>query len=117
MIVASGSTSDPNGVGDAVLPPVPDVARYRDSFDILSWDVEPGDALAFQGNMLHGAGGHPGHDRPRRAFAVLLGGPDLRYHAPKGKAFPAPGKIQGLKLDDIPDGAPIGNHPNAFPVW
>ena len=117
MIVATGSTHDPNGVGDAVLPPVPDVARYRDSFDILSWDVEPGDAIAFQGNMLHGAGGHPGHDRPRRAFAVMLGGPNLRYHAPKGKAFPVPGKIQGLKLEEIPHGAPIGNHRDAFPVW
>jgi hypothetical protein len=95
---------------------VPDVARYRDSFDILSWDVEPGDALAFQGNMLHGAEGHPGHDRPRRAFAALFGGPNLRYHAPQGKAFPTPGKIQGLQLEAIPDGALIGNHQDAFPV-
>jgi len=116
MLVASASKSDPNGVGDVLLPPVPDIARYRDSFDILSWDVEPGDALAFQGNMLHGADGHPGHDRPRRAFAVMLGGPNLRYHTPKGKAFPTPGKVQGLKLDAIPDGAPIGNHQNAFPL-
>ena len=65
MIVASGSKSDPNGVGDAYLPPLPDVARYRDSFDILRWDVEPGEAIAFQGHMLHGTDGHPGHDRPR----------------------------------------------------
>jgi ectoine hydroxylase-related dioxygenase (phytanoyl-CoA dioxygenase family) len=116
MIVASGSKPDPHGVGDSLLPPVPDVGRYRDSFDILRWDVEPGDALAFQGNMLHGADGHPGHDRPRRAFAVMLGGPNLRYHVPKGKAFPVPGKVQGMKLEDIPHGAPIGNHESAFPV-
>lgn len=116
MIVGSGSKSDPNGVGDAILPPVPDVARYRDSFDILSWDVEPGDALAFQGNMLHGTDGHPGHDRPRRAFAVLLGGPDLHYHAPKGKAFPVPARVQGIQFNDIPNGAPIGNHRDAFPI-
>lgn len=116
MIVASGSGSDPNGVGDAVLPPVPDVARYRDSFDILSWDVEPGDVLAFQGNMLHGTEGHPGHDRPRRAFAVMLGGPSLRYHKPQGKAFPPPGKFEGAKYEDIPNGAPIGNYPEVFPV-
>ena len=116
MLVASAAKSDPRGVGDALLPPVPDVARYRDSFDILSWDVEPGDALAFQGNMLHGADAHPGHDRPRRAFAVMLGGPNLRYHAPSGKAFPTPGRIRGSQLDSIPDGAPIGEHQDAFPV-
>jgi ectoine hydroxylase-related dioxygenase (phytanoyl-CoA dioxygenase family) len=116
MIVASASKSDRNGVGDALLPPAPDIARYRESFDILTWDVDPGDVIAFQGNMLHGAEGHPGHDRPRRAFAVMLGGPNLRYHAPKGKAFPAPGKVRGIKFDPIPDGAPIGNHQEAFPV-
>jgi ectoine hydroxylase-related dioxygenase (phytanoyl-CoA dioxygenase family) len=104
-------------VGDSWLPPAPDVARYRESFDILSWDVEPGDILAFQGNMLHGADGHPGHDRPRRALAVLLGGPDLRFHAPEGKAFPSPGRVRGLRSDDrIPDGAPIGAYPDAFPI-
>jgi ectoine hydroxylase-related dioxygenase (phytanoyl-CoA dioxygenase family) len=116
MIVSSGSGSDRHGVGDSLLPAVPDIARYRDSFDILSWDVEPGDVLAFQGNMLHGADGDPDYDRPRRAFAVLLGGPNLRYHAPKGKAFPAPGKVQGAKFDDVPHGAPIGNHQDAFPL-
>jgi ectoine hydroxylase-related dioxygenase (phytanoyl-CoA dioxygenase family) len=114
--VSGTSRSERIGVGDALLPPVPDIARYRDSFDILSWDVEPGDALAFQGNMLHGTEGHPDHDRPRRAFAVMLGGPELRYHAPKGKAFPTPGKIRGSQLDPIPDGALIGGHQDAFPV-
>lgn len=116
MVVGRGNSSDSKGVGDAMLPPVPDIAHYRDSFDILSWDVEPGDMLAFQGNMLHGTEGHPGHDRPRRAFAVLLGGPNLHYHAPTGKAFPVPAKIQGIKFDDIPDGAPIGTHQDAFPI-
>ena len=38
------------------------------------------------------------------------------YHAPQGKAFPTPGKIQGLQLEAIPDGALIGNHQDAFPV-
>lgn len=104
-------------VGDSWLPTPPDVARFRDSFDILSWDVEPGDVLAFQGNMLHGADGMPTYDRPRRALAVLLGGPDLQYHVPEGKAFPSPGRIRGLRSkDDIPDGAPIGNYEDAFPT-
>lgn len=101
------------GIGDDSLPPAPDVRRYRDSFEILSWDVEPGDALVFQGNMLHGADGHPGFDHARRAFATMLGGPNLRYHAPKGKAFPVPGRVDA---STIPHGARIGDYENAFPV-
>lgn len=101
------------GIGDPTLPPAPDIARYRDSFEILSWDVEPGDALIFQGNMLHGTDGHPGRDQPRRAFAAMMGGPNLRYHAPSGKAFPTPGPLEGVT---IPHGAPIGDYETAFPL-
>ena len=111
--VEAGGDFTYEGMGDEMLPPAPDVRRFRDSFEILSWDVEPGDALVFQGNMLHGADGHPGWDRPRRAFAVMLGGPQLRYHAPRGKAFPAPGRCEA---ETIPDGAPIGDYEQAFPV-
>jgi ectoine hydroxylase-related dioxygenase (phytanoyl-CoA dioxygenase family) len=111
--VEQGQDFNYEGIGDSALPPAPDVERYRDSFDILRWDVEPGDALVFQGNMLHGADGHPYHDRPRRAFATMLGGPSLRYHAPKGKAFPVPGPLKGVT---IPHGAPIGDYEGAFPV-
>lgn len=115
--VANQAAMGRDGVGDPWLPPAPDVRKYRDSFDILSWTVEPGDVLAFQGNMLHGTDGHPGHDRPRRAFAILMGGPQLRYHAPHGKAFPSPGRIRGVRTDDhIPNGAPIGDYLDAFPV-
>lgn len=108
---------DHDVVGNPWLPTAPDVRRYRESFDILTWDVEPGDVLAFQGNMLHGTDGHPGYNQPRRALAVLLGGPELRYHAPHGKAFPSPGRVRGTRLkDDIPDGAAIGDYEDAFPL-
>jgi Phytanoyl-CoA dioxygenase (PhyH) len=111
--VEAGKDFTYEGMGDDLLPPAPDVRRYHDSFEILSWDVEPGDALVFQGNMLHGADGHPGWDRPRRAFAAMLGGPGLRYHEPRGKAFPVPGRLDG---ETIPNGAPIGDFEQAFPV-
>jgi ectoine hydroxylase-related dioxygenase (phytanoyl-CoA dioxygenase family) len=106
-----------SGVGDSALPMTPDVARHRDSFDVLSWDVAPGDVLAFQGNMVHGSDGRATIGAPRRAFAVLLGGPDLAFHQPSGVAFPSPGRRRGLRArDDIPDGAPISEYEDAFPV-
>jgi hypothetical protein len=102
-----------DNLGDPGLPPPPDVARYRDSFDILSFDVEPGDALVFQGNMLHGASGRDAWEHPRRAFATMWGGPQLRYHEPRGKAFPPPGN---LREHPVPHNAPIGEHEAVFPV-
>lgn len=101
-----------DNLGDPNLPIAPDVARYMDSFDILRFDVQPGDALVFQGNMLHGASGLEFWEHPRRAFATMWGGPDLRYHRPEGKAFPVPGQPD----ETIPDGAPIGAYEGAFPV-
>lgn len=114
--MAPGDQPPQRSIGDPTLPPLPEVEGHRDSFDILSWDVEPGDVLAFQGNMLHGTGGDPQHHHARRALAVLLGGPDLHYHAPKGKAFPTPGKFAGTWSGEIPDGAAIGNYQAAFPI-
>lgn len=100
-------------LGDAHLPLVPDVAGYKGSFDILRFDVQPGDALIFQGNMLHGADGRAWCNQPRRAFAMLWGGPQLRHHRSAGKTFPPPG---GEPDGPIPDGDPIALHRTAFPV-
>ncbi len=94
-------------------PEVPDIERYPDSFDILCWDVEPGDALVFQGNMLHAAGGADDHPGDRRAYTSMWGGPDLRYVVPPDNAIPTLAEINGHA---IPDGARIGDHPEAFPV-
>lgn len=103
-------------VGESWLPPTPDVARHRESFDIMEWDVEPGDILAFQGNMLHGTEGNVISGRPRRAFAVMCGGPDLLCHNPGGKAFPSPGRKAGcVESDRFPPGAVLGEHEDAFP--
>jgi len=101
------------GIGDDASPVAPDVARYRDSFEILSWDVEPGDALVFNGNILHGADGRQSHPIKRRAFTSMWGGPELRYHLPKGNATPTLAEINGFS---VPHGARIGDYPDAFPV-
>ncbi len=112
---AEGEQFTYDGMGDARLPAVPDVAAHRDSFDIIGWDVQPGDAVVFNGNVLHGAQGLADHPFARRALAVMWGGPDLRYHRPAGPAMPLPGASRHAA---IPDGARIGDHPDAFPrMW
>jgi ectoine hydroxylase-related dioxygenase (phytanoyl-CoA dioxygenase family) len=101
------------GMGNDALPVAPDVARYRDSFDILSWNVEPGDALVFNGNILHGADGRAHHPSARRAFTSMWGGPELRYQHIEGNASPTLAELSGRTA---PHGARIGDHPDIFRV-
>lgn len=94
-------------------PPVPDIAKYPDSFDILNWDVEPGDALVFNGNMLHAAGGMEDYPGQRRAYTSMWGGPKLRYIAPPDNALPTLAEINKIT---VPHNVCIGDYPDAFPI-
>ncbi|MGB8366013.1 MAG: phytanoyl-CoA dioxygenase family protein [Rhizomicrobium sp.] len=113
MTAGEGKDRPFAGIGDDSLPVAPDVAKYHDSFDILSWDVRPGDALIFHGNVLHGAQGRENHPTARRAFASMWGGPDLRYYVPPGNAIPTLAEING---HSVPHGARIGDYEDAFAV-
>jgi len=94
-------------------PRVPDIASYPESFDILSWDVEPGDALVFNGNMLHAAGGAEDSPHRRRAYTSMWAGPELRYIAPPDNAIPTLAEVRKIR---IPYDTRVGDHPEAFPV-
>ncbi len=94
-------------------PAVPDIARYPESFDILSWDVEPGDALVFNGNMLHAAGGAEDYPHRRRAYTTMWAGPELRYIAPPNNAIPTLAEINKV---EVPYDSRVGDYPDAFPV-
>jgi ectoine hydroxylase-related dioxygenase (phytanoyl-CoA dioxygenase family) len=113
-MAAEGEGFSYMGIGDDALPPVPDIEAHRDSFDILSWDVEPGDAIVFHGHILHGASGKADHPTPRRAFASMWGGPNLHFHAKMAHAMPLPADPVGKT---IPHGACIGDYPDVFPVY
>lgn len=94
-------------------PKVPDIEKYRDSFDILTWDVEPGDALVFNGNMIHSAGGIQDYPTHRRAYTTMWGGPDLSYITPPDNALPTLAQINKI---DVPFDVRIGDYPEAFPI-
>jgi len=94
-------------------PKVPDIEKYRESFDILSWDVEPGDALIFNGNMIHSAGGVTDYPTHRRAYTTMWGGPKLSYITPPDNALPTLAEINKVR---VPYDVCIGDYPEAFPV-
>lgn len=86
---------------------VPDISNHRADYDLLAWDLEPGDCIAFHALTLHGAPGNPMATR-RRAFAARYTGDDARYVLRDGFMSPPP-------QPDSPDPGAAMDSP-AFPV-
>jgi len=60
------------------LPRLPDIQKHRADFDILAWDVNPGDLIVFHLGMLHGgAGTVPG--MRRRTVSLRFMGPNVVF--------------------------------------
>jgi len=82
---------------DAYLPvPNPDADGMR----ILEWEMDPGDAVAFDYRTLHGARGNESTTR-RRAFSLRFVGDDARYitrDGPTSPPFPGHGMQDGERL-------------------
>ncbi|MEO1796342.1 MAG: phytanoyl-CoA dioxygenase family protein [Pseudomonadota bacterium] len=67
---------------------------------IREWEMEPGDAVAFNFHTLHGARGNT-TDRRRRAFSLRLVGDDARYVERPGRTsppFPGHDMVAGQRL-------------------
>jgi ectoine hydroxylase-related dioxygenase (phytanoyl-CoA dioxygenase family) len=83
---------------EADYMPIPD--PDADGMDIREWEMAPGDAVAFDFRILHGARGNLTGNR-RRAFSVRLVGDDARYvdrPGPTSPPFPGHGMQAGQKL-------------------
>ena len=82
---------------DAYMPvPDPDA----EGMTITEWAMEPGDAVAFNYGILHGARGNETAQR-RRAFSLRLVGDDACYverPGPTSPPFPGHGMVPGQKL-------------------
>ncbi|MGB6054517.1 MAG: phytanoyl-CoA dioxygenase family protein [Burkholderiaceae bacterium] len=84
------------------LADLPDVDADRSHFNILGWEIEPGDVVCFHMLTLHAAGGVDG-DRRRRVFSVRFLGDDVR-HAPRN--WVTSPDFPGL-AEQLPAGAPM----------
>lgn len=76
--------------------PDPDAGNMR----VVEFDMEPGDAVAFNFRILHGARGNTS-DARRRAFSLRLVGGDARYIERPGRTsppFPGHDMIPGQML-------------------
>jgi len=67
----------------------PDIDGNRDAYDLVSWDMEPGDVLAFHPLTVHGSSGNSSLTTRRRALATRWLGDDVVY-APRTATTPLP---------------------------
>ena len=54
---------------DDDMEDIPDINANPDQYDLVDWDMEPGDILAFHPLTLHGSYGNASRTRRRRALA------------------------------------------------
>ncbi|MDZ4731655.1 MAG: phytanoyl-CoA dioxygenase family protein [Xanthomonadales bacterium] len=89
------------------LPELPNIDANRDEYEILGWDMQPGDCLVFQAMIVHGSDGNSSLQHRRRAWATRWTGDDARFLVRPGQvAIPTsdPGLQHGepMDCDDFP---------------
>lgn len=70
---------------DTGLPSIPDIDRDPEAYDIVSWDMAPGDCLVFQAMIVHGAPGNMSQQVRRRALATRWLGDDAHFCRRQGE--------------------------------
>jgi ectoine hydroxylase-related dioxygenase (phytanoyl-CoA dioxygenase family) len=94
---------------EGALAELPDIDAEPDAHRILSWALDPGDAIAFSILALHSAGGSATR---RRALSLRFVGDDV-VHAPRRwKTSPDFPELEGV----LPSGARL-DHPLFPVVW
>jgi ectoine hydroxylase-related dioxygenase (phytanoyl-CoA dioxygenase family) len=81
---------------------VPDIHDRSEDFDVVYFDLEPGDVTVHHARTLHGAGANRSTSRRRRAISVRYCGDDARYFLRKGA--PLKPHHHGVRDGDILDG-------------
>ena len=73
---------------DEEFEEIPDFDSQLANYEVLSWDLSPGDCIAFNFLTVHGAPGNSSKISRRRAFAARFTGDDVRYIRRKGEMSP-----------------------------
>ena len=90
---------------------IPNIEADRSEYDIISFDLEPGDAVVFSFLTVHGAPPNPSSDRRRRAFSARVLGGDPRWAIRSGPTSPPFPELAQV----MTAGAPLAGRPE-FPV-
>ena len=86
---------------------MPDIDAARDDYEIMTWDLEPGDVYAFHAMTVHGAGGNLRNDVRRRGLTIRYTGDDATYD-------PRPGTSPVMHVEGLGVGAPMDS--DLYPI-
>lgn len=90
--------------------PLPDIEGHMAEYDIVHFDVEPGDVIVHHYRTVHGAGGNLSRYQVRRAASLRYCGDDIRFRSRPW----APRQLHHTQR--LTNGDPLG--PPDFPiVW
>lgn len=81
-------TSEDYAQGVDGFETLPDIEANRESLDIVSYDLQPGDCIVFHMRTLHGAPSTVGLKSRRRAFSTRWIGDDARFAQRAWKTSP-----------------------------
>ena len=84
------------------LAKLPDIESNRDNFEIVSWSLDPGDALLFHALTLHGARGNASATQKRRAITTRWIGDGVSFQS--GQGLPIVMWDHGLEDGDLVSG-------------
>jgi ectoine hydroxylase-related dioxygenase (phytanoyl-CoA dioxygenase family) len=83
---------------DNRLESIPDISAEREKYDIKSWELEPGDAIAFHFLTVHGAPSNNSAQHRRRGYSARWLGDDAVFAQRSGEISPPfPGLETKLK--------------------
>lgn len=91
---------------DEKMDDIPDINADPDAYDLIDWDMKPGDILMFHPLTLHGSYGNSHRERRRRAIALRWTGDDVVY-------APSPTRMAITYPHDSVEGGPLSG--GAFP--
>src|SRR6202171_2170957 len=84
---------------EGTLADLPDIEAAREAFNILGWELQPGDAVCFHMLTLHATRGVAGPHR-RRVFSVRFLGDDMTHAPRRWRASPgSPGRREELPAE------------------
>ena len=89
---------------------MPDFDVERDRHEVLRWDMQAGDVIAFHAMTVHGATGNTSGNKTRRAYSVRYAGAETEYK----DSSDIPGRNLDLINPALNDGAALDSE--MFPV-
>jgi ectoine hydroxylase-related dioxygenase (phytanoyl-CoA dioxygenase family) len=91
-----GGATGYEGASGTVMP---DIEATVPAEDLLSWVLEPGDAIVFHGLVIHGARGNRSAERRRRAVSLRWLGDDAVFDDRPGTyPFDVKGQVPGCPM-------------------